>query len=61
LWGSFYFEKRDGEVMTIEIGVLFAIGSFLLGLLTFNRNRDKDVHKDALESAVIRTKLDNIG
>lgn len=32
----------------------------LIGFLTFNRNRDKDVKQDASESAVIRTKLDNI-
>jgi hypothetical protein len=32
----------------------------LIALLTFNKNRDKDVRTDATESAVIRTKLDNI-
>lgn len=46
--------------MTVEITVIIAIGSFLLGIFTFNRNRDKDVKSDASESAVIRTKLDNI-
>lgn len=46
--------------MTIEWTVAIAIGSFIIGVLTFNRNRDKDVKSDASESAVIRTKLDNI-
>lgn len=46
--------------MPTEIAVLIAIGTFLIGLFTFNRNRDKDVKNDASESAVIRTKLDNI-
>jgi hypothetical protein len=32
----------------------------VVGVLTYNRNRDKDVRSDASESAVIRTKLDNI-
>lgn len=47
--------------MTIEIGVLIAVASFLIGFFTFSRNRDKDVKSDATESAIIRTKLDNIG
>ncbi|MFI8496480.1 hypothetical protein ACIGC1_27200 [Peribacillus butanolivorans] len=47
--------------MTIEIGVLIAVASFLIGFFTFSRNRDKDVKNDATESAIIRTKLDNIG
>ncbi len=47
--------------MTIEFGVLIAVGSFLIGFLTFNRNRDKDVKTDASRNAVIETKLDNIG
>jgi peptidoglycan hydrolase CwlO-like protein len=37
-----------------------AILTFVVGLLTFSRNRDKDVKNDASESAVIKTKLDNI-
>ncbi|KRF62504.1 hypothetical protein ASG99_24530 [Bacillus sp. Soil768D1] len=47
--------------MTIEIGVIIATASFIIGFFTFNRNRDKDVKSDATESAIIRTKLDNIG
>ncbi|MFJ5625459.1 hypothetical protein ACIQD3_22780 [Peribacillus loiseleuriae] len=46
--------------MNIEIGVLCAIIGAALSFLTFNRNRDKGVKNDASESAVIRTKLDNI-
>lgn len=44
----------------IQIGLICAIGGLLIGFLTFNRSRDKDVKTDASESAVIRTKLDNI-
>ncbi|MGW6302252.1 hypothetical protein [Peribacillus butanolivorans] len=47
--------------MTIEIGVIIATASVIIGFFTFNRNRDKDVKSDATESAIIRTKLDNIG
>jgi septal ring factor EnvC (AmiA/AmiB activator) len=32
----------------------------LIGLLTFKRERDNEVRSDASESAVIKTKLDNI-
>lgn len=32
----------------------------LIGLLTFGRNRDKDVKADAAKTAVIETKLDTI-
>ncbi|MFF2587101.1 hypothetical protein ACFVSS_04265 [Peribacillus butanolivorans] len=48
--------------MTIEIGVIIATASFIIGFFTFfNRNRDKDVKSPATESAIIRQKLDNIG
>lgn len=53
--------------MTINVGILIsAIGLFctllgaVIGFLTFNRNRDKDVRSDASRNAVIETKLDNI-
>lgn len=45
----------------MELGILIAIGSFIIAYLTFNRNRDKDVKSDASRNAVIETKLDNIG
>jgi hypothetical protein len=32
----------------------------LIGFLTFNRSRDKDVRNDASKSAVIETQLSNI-
>jgi hypothetical protein len=54
--------------LNVQVGVLIAVtGVFctivglVIGFLTFNRNRDKDVRNDASESAVIRTKLDSIG
>jgi hypothetical protein len=36
------------------------VGGLLIGFFTFNRSRDNDVKNDASESAVIKTKLDNI-
>jgi peptidoglycan hydrolase CwlO-like protein len=44
----------------VTVGLVCTILGVLIGFLTFNRNRDKDVRNDASESAVIRTKLDNI-
>lgn len=46
--------------MEVGIGVVCTVIGALIGFLSFNRNRDKDVRVDAAESAVIRTKLDNI-
>lgn len=46
--------------VTVEIGVLISVIGGLLAILTFTLNRDKAVKSDATESAVIRTKLDNI-
>jgi len=40
--------------------VLCTLIGLLIGFLTFNRSRDKDVRNDASESAVIKTKLDTI-
>jgi septal ring factor EnvC (AmiA/AmiB activator) len=37
-----------------------AILTFLVGFLTFSRNRDKDVKSEASHSATIQTKLENI-
>lgn len=42
------------------ISILCTIIGLLIGILTFNRNRDKDVKSDASNSAVIQTKLENI-
>lgn len=42
------------------IGLFCTLLGALIGFLTFTRNRDRDVRTDASESAVIRTKLDNI-
>ncbi len=41
------------------IGILCTVLGAFIGVLTYNRNRDKDVKNDASDSAVIRTKLDN--
>lgn len=48
--------------MEIQFGIsiLCTIIGLLIGFLTFNRNRDKDVKSDASHSAVIQTKLENI-
>jgi hypothetical protein len=48
------------EINIPLIALLFTAVGGLIALLTFNKNRDKDVRTDATESAVIRTKLDNI-
>lgn len=41
-------------------GFLIAIGSFIIGYFTFHKNRDKDIVKDARDSAAIGAKLDHI-
>lgn len=46
--------------MISVLTVLCTVLSLLVGILTFNRSRDKDVKNDASESAVIKTKLDTI-
>lgn len=46
------------DISLIAIGC--TIGGFLVGILTFGRNRDKDVRAEATRTAVIETKLDNI-
>ncbi|MGE6379969.1 hypothetical protein [Peribacillus muralis] len=53
-----------GLLITL-IGLLCTATGAVLGLLTFSRNKNNDiksnVKSDATESAIIRTKLDNIG
>ena len=48
-----------GTLITI-IGLLCTLVGIIVGVLTFNRNRDKDVKGEASRNAVIETKLDNI-
>jgi hypothetical protein len=48
-------------VLISVIGLICTVGGLIIGFFTFNRNRDKDVKTDATESAIIKTKLDNIG
>jgi peptidoglycan hydrolase CwlO-like protein len=42
------------------ITVLCTVGAFVVGYLAFKRERDNDVRTEASDTAVIRTKLDNI-
>jgi septal ring factor EnvC (AmiA/AmiB activator) len=44
----------------VLVGLICAVLGLIVGFLTFNRSRDNDVKTDASESAVIKTKLDNI-
>lgn len=46
--------------MSIELTVIIAVVSGLIGYFTFQRNRDKDVKSQATETAVMTTKLDSI-
>ncbi|MFE4896988.1 hypothetical protein [Peribacillus butanolivorans] len=45
----------------LSFGLLCTATGGVLGLLTFSRNRKNDIKNDATESAIIKTKLDNIG
>lgn len=47
--------------MELFIGMGCTVLGFLVGLLTYSRNRDKDVKAEAARTAVIETKLDTIG
>jgi hypothetical protein len=42
------------------IGAVSTIFGVVISFISFNRGRDKDVRDDASESAVIRTKLEQI-
>ncbi len=42
------------------IALLCTVLGAIIGILTFNRDRDKDVKGEAFKNAVIETKLDNI-
>ncbi|TQR17779.1 hypothetical protein [Psychrobacillus soli] len=46
--------------MEAFIGIGCTMIGLFIGLLTFRRNRDKDVKADAAKTAVIETKLDTI-
>jgi septal ring factor EnvC (AmiA/AmiB activator) len=50
----------ETQVLIPVLSVLCTVLALIIGFLTFSRNRDKDVKTDASESAVIKTKLDNI-
>lgn len=51
---------RDGMELTILISLLSGLVGIIIGIATFNRNRDKDVKQDAARQAVMETKLDAI-
>ena len=46
--------------MELFIGMGCTVLGFLVGLLTYSRNRDKDVKAAAARTAVLETKLDTI-
>jgi len=48
------------EPLGAIIGAAGTVFGIVIGFLTFNRNRDKDVKTDATRNAIIETKLDNI-
>jgi septal ring factor EnvC (AmiA/AmiB activator) len=61
----FLFCGKEGGRLEIQVlipvlSIFFTATGLLIGFLTFNRNRDKDVRNDASHSAVIQTKLENI-
>ncbi|WP_102274110.1 hypothetical protein [Cytobacillus massiliigabonensis] len=47
--------------MTVEIGVLIAIGGLLLSFFGYQLNRTKEVKTDSQQDAEIRTQLSYIG
>lgn len=47
--------------MTIEIGVLIAIGGLLMSFLAYQLNRTKEVKTDTRQDAKIQAQLDYIG
>lgn len=49
----------DYQTVAVIASLCTMVGAFI-GILTFSRNRDKDVKNDASKSAVVEAKLDNI-
>jgi len=47
--------------MQIELAVIGALFGFLISYFSFMRSRDKEVKKEATDTAVTNTKLDHIG
>lgn len=47
--------------MTIELGVLIAVGGFLISYLTYQLNKQKEVKTDTAQDAQIKAQLDYIG
>lgn len=44
----------------ISIALVCSITGAIIGILTFSRNRDKDLEKDTKEGTIVSTKLDYI-
>lgn len=47
--------------MTIEIGVLIAVGGLLISYLTYQLNKQKETKTDTAKDAQIKAQLDYIG
>lgn len=47
--------------MTIEIGILIAIGGLLISFLTYQLNKQKETKTDTAQDAQIKAQLDYIG
>lgn len=45
---------------TISIGIACTLLGAVIGVATYNRNRDKDIKNDSKEEAIVTTKLDYI-
>lgn len=50
----------DFNTSTISIGFMTGAVTFVIGYLTFMKNRDKDNRTDAKRDAILETKLDMI-
>lgn len=47
--------------MSVELGVLIAVGGFLISYLTYQLNKQKEVKTDTAQDAQIKAQLDYIG
>lgn len=50
----------DAQTVALICLICTVLGA-VIGVLTFSKNRDKDVKSDAAKNAIIETKLDSIG
>ena len=47
--------------MTVEIGVLIAVGGFILSIMGYQLNKQKELKTDTRQDAQIKAQLDYIG